>query len=246
MVGFIARACSAPVMGLCAFLSVTTTQAFAGDGEGSGVFTQSFASVYRNFDRDTDASILRFGSIWLDASDAERSNSPMSEARKRWNARLQEWKERRAEFRAKRQARLGSQKSGPSKTKVKTKKPAKTGMNGLIAKYAKQHGVPYSLGKAVVQVESTFRPNVTGGSGEIGLMQIKLSTARGMGYKGSRKGLYDPATNLYWGMKYLGRAHQLAGGSTCGTILRYNAGHAAKRMNPISSRYCGKVKRILS
>jgi soluble lytic murein transglycosylase-like protein len=47
-------------------------------------------------------------------------------------------------------------------------------------------------------------------------------------------------------MKYLGKAHQLAGGSTCGTILRYNAGHYAKRMNPVSSRYCGKVQRILS
>jgi len=116
----------------------------------------------------------------------------------------------------------------------------------LIAKYAKQHGVPYELARAVVQVESTFRPNVTGQAGEIGLMQIKLSTARGMGYKGSRKQLYNPATNLYWGMKYLGRAHQLAGGSTCGTILRYNAGHAAKRMNKVSSNYCRKVKRILA
>lgn len=116
----------------------------------------------------------------------------------------------------------------------------------LIAKYAQQHGVPYALARAVVQVESTFRPNVTGGAGEIGLMQIKLSTARGMGYKGTRKQLYNPATNLYWGMKYLGKAHQLAGGSTCGTILRYNAGHGAKRMNKVSARYCNKVKRILT
>lgn len=116
----------------------------------------------------------------------------------------------------------------------------------LIAKYAKQHGVPYRLARAVVQVESSFRANVTGGAGEIGLMQIKLATARGMGYKGTRKQLYNPATNLYWGMKYLGKAHQLAGGNTCGTILRYNAGHYAKRMNRVSSRYCGKVRRILA
>ena len=43
-------------------------------------------------------------------------------------------------------------------------------------------------------------------------------------------------------MKYLGLAHQLSGGTTCGTILRYNAGHAAKRMNPVSAAYCSKVK----
>lgn len=115
----------------------------------------------------------------------------------------------------------------------------------LIAKYAAQHGVPYRLARAVVQVESSFRASVTGGAGEIGLMQIKLATARGMGYKGSRKQLYNPATNLYWGMKYLGKAHRLAGGSTCGTILKYNAGHGAKSMNPISRRYCNRVSRII-
>lgn len=115
----------------------------------------------------------------------------------------------------------------------------------LIAKYAAQHGVPYRLARAVVFVESSFRPNVTGAAGEIGLMQIRLSTARGMGYKGTARQLYNPSTNLYWGMKYLGRAHQLAGGSTCGTILKYNAGHGAKRMNPISRRYCNRVSRII-
>ena len=31
----------------------------------------------------------------------------------------------------------------------------------------------------------------------------------------------------------------------CGTILKYNAGHAAKRMNPVSRRYCAKVKRYM-
>ncbi|MGI9350857.1 MAG: lytic transglycosylase domain-containing protein [Rhizobiaceae bacterium] len=116
----------------------------------------------------------------------------------------------------------------------------------LIAKYAREHGVPYQLARAVVQVESSFRANATGAAGEIGLMQIKFATARGMGYKGSRKALYNPSTNLYWGMKYLGKAHQLAGGSTCGTILKYNAGHAAKKMNRVSSRYCGRVSKILA
>ena len=76
-------------------------------------------------------------------------------------------------------------------------------------------------------------------------MQLKLSTARMMGYSGSAKGLYNPETNLRYGMKYLGEAHRLAGGSTCGTILRYNAGHGAKRMNPVSARYCKRVSRYI-
>lgn len=115
----------------------------------------------------------------------------------------------------------------------------------IISKYASQHGVPVSLARAVVRVESNYRPNARGSAGEVGLMQIKPATARMMGYSGSVKGLYDPDTNIRYGMKYLAMAHQLGGGDTCGTILRYNAGHAAKRMNKISAAYCAKVKRHL-
>ncbi|MCB1385038.1 MAG: lytic transglycosylase domain-containing protein [Nitratireductor sp.] len=119
------------------------------------------------------------------------------------------------------------------------------GYRGLIAHYAAANGVPVKLADAVVRVESAYRPHARGRAGEIGLMQIKLSTARAMGYRGSAKGLYDPETNLKYGMKYLGEAHRLSGGTTCGTILKYNAGHGAKRMNPVSARYCGKVKRYI-
>ncbi|WP_136656292.1 lytic transglycosylase domain-containing protein [Nitratireductor sp. XY-223] len=115
----------------------------------------------------------------------------------------------------------------------------------LINSYARKHGVPSSLAHAVVKVESNFNPKARGRAGEIGLMQIKPATARLMGYRGSSKGLYDPETNIKYGMKYLGKAHKLSGGDTCGTILRYNAGHGAKRMNPVSSRYCKKVRNIL-
>lgn len=115
--------------------------------------------------------------------------------------------------------------------------------HAIIARYAASYGVPVSLAHAVVRVESNYRPNVTGSAGEVGLMQIKPATARAMGYGGSVKGLYNPETNIKFGMKYLAQAHKLGGGTTCGTILKYNAGHAAKRMNPVSSAYCSKVKR---
>ncbi len=115
--------------------------------------------------------------------------------------------------------------------------------DAIIARHAASHGVPVALARAVVRIESNYRANARGRAGEIGLMQIKPSTARMMGYSGSAKGLYDPETNIRWGMKYLAEAHRLGGGDTCGTILRYNAGHAAKRMNRISAAYCAKVKR---
>jgi soluble lytic murein transglycosylase-like protein len=100
------------------------------------------------------------------------------------------------------------------------------------------NGVPVELAHAVVRHESNFNARATGRAGEVGLMQIKYSTAKGIGYRGSRQALYDPATNIAWGMKYLGQARKLAGGSECGTLSRYNGGLATKRM--ITS-YCRGV-----
>lgn len=118
--------------------------------------------------------------------------------------------------------------------------------HGLIARYASLYGVPVSLAHAIVKLESNYRPTAHGRAGEIGLMQIKPATARMMGYVGSAKGLYDPETNIKYGMKYLSEAMRLGGGSTCATVLKYNAGHGARRMNSVSSAYCAKVKRILA
>lgn len=115
----------------------------------------------------------------------------------------------------------------------------------LISRYAGANGVPEPLAHAVIAIESGYRAGARGAAGEVGLMQIKPSTARMMGYGGSTKGLYNPETNIKYGMKYLARAQELGGGSTCGTILKYNAGHAAKRMNPVSKRYCSKVQRLM-
>ncbi len=117
--------------------------------------------------------------------------------------------------------------------------------SALISKYANQYDVPVALATAVIRVESNFNPMARGTHGEIGLMQIKPATARMMGYSGSAKGLFDPETNIKYGMKYLAAAHDLGGGQTCNTILKYNAGHGATRMNPVSKSYCGKVLAML-
>lgn len=111
--------------------------------------------------------------------------------------------------------------------------------SAIISNHALANNIPIDLALAVVRHESTFDADATGKAGEIGLMQIKLSTARGMGYEGSAEELYDPATNIRWGMKYLGKARELAGGSECGTLSKYNGGHGTKRM---IHGYCQKVK----
>jgi len=117
--------------------------------------------------------------------------------------------------------------------------------DAIIRRHAKVNGVPYALARAVVQVESNFRASARGKVGEVGLMQIRKATARGQGFRGSTKALYAPEINIKYGMRYLGKAYRLGGRSTCGAILKYNAGHGAKRMNPVSRRYCTRVRRIL-
>jgi Transglycosylase SLT domain len=116
--------------------------------------------------------------------------------------------------------------------------------SAMVTRYASDYGVPATLADAVIRVESNYKPNMRGRAGEIGLMQIKLGSARLVGYDGSAGELFDPDTNIKFGMKYLAMAYRLSSGDTCGTILRYNAGHNATRMNAVSAALCSKVKRL--
>jgi soluble lytic murein transglycosylase-like protein len=119
-------------------------------------------------------------------------------------------------------------------------------LSALIEAKAKTHGVPLALAHAVVHVESQYNPKVTGRGGTHGLMQIKYATAKSMGYDGTIKELYDPETNLEWGMRYLGSAHRLAKGDVCGTVKRYQGGLRVERMSDIAVKYCSKVHALLA
>lgn len=116
----------------------------------------------------------------------------------------------------------------------------------MVRRIADSHGVPPELAEAVVTIESRWNPRARSGAGAIGLMQIKYATARGMGYGGSVAGLYEPKTNLTFGLAYLAGAHRLSGGDICGTILRYHAGHGAERMSASTKRYCATAKKLMA
>jgi soluble lytic murein transglycosylase-like protein len=78
--------------------------------------------------------------------------------------------------------------------------------------HADQNRVPVELVHKVVRRESRYQPRVIGAGYAMGLMQIKYTTARGMGYSGNAQGLLDPDTNLFWGVKYLAAAYRYANG----------------------------------
>jgi|GEM_PF-873550 len=114
-----------------------------------------------------------------------------------------------------------------------------------IHQAALRYNIPEDLIHAIVHTESNYNHLMRGGAGEVGLMQIRPSTARLLGYQGAVRELYNPDINLEYGVRYLALARYLSDGSLCGTVLKYNAGLGAKRMNPISARYCRNVENYL-
>lgn len=101
----------------------------------------------------------------------------------------------------------------------------------MVAAHAQANNVPEALVHRVIVRESKYHANLVGRGGTIGLMQIKLPTARGLGYTGDAAGLRDPDTNLAYGIKYLAGAYRAAKGDH-GRAMRYYASgyyYAAKR-----------------
>ena len=84
--------------------------------------------------------------------------------------------------------------------------------DALVATHARANAVPEALVHRVIVRESRYQPALVGRGGTIGLMQIKLATARSLGYTGDAEGLRDPNTNLTYGVKYLAGAYRAANG----------------------------------
>jgi soluble lytic murein transglycosylase-like protein len=115
----------------------------------------------------------------------------------------------------------------------------------LIVRFASENSLPYELADAVVRIESRYNARARNG-GNLGLTQVNLRTAQSLGYKGDAAGLLDAETNLQYGLRYLAKAYSLAGGDTCGTILRYQFGHRTQAMTAASRAYCARVKTIIA
>ena len=109
----------------------------------------------------------------------------------------------------------------------------------MVARHAQANGVPVELVHRVIVRESRYNPALVGRGGTIGLMQIKLATARGLGYTGTAAGLRDPETNLTYAVKYLAGAYRAAGGNHNRAVAYYAGGYyyAAKRQRLAHARH---------
>ena len=110
-------------------------------------------------------------------------------------------------------------------------------LDAMIARHAAANGLPADLVHRVVIRESRYNPRARNG-GNLGLMQIKHATARGVGYSGSAAGLLDPETNLTYAVRYLAGAYRAAGGNASRAVSYYASGYhgRAVRRQPAPQR----------
>jgi hypothetical protein len=115
----------------------------------------------------------------------------------------------------------------------------------LIRNRAKESGLPVDIADAVAYVESGYHPEKIGGVGEIGLMQVRPSTAFMLGFRGSDLELAAPEINVQYGVNYLARAWRLANADLCRALMKYRAGHGEERMSARSVEYCDRANAYL-
>jgi soluble lytic murein transglycosylase-like protein len=99
----------------------------------------------------------------------------------------------------------------------------KTDYDPIIESAATRHDVDARIVKAVIQVESAFRPRARSSKGAMGLMQLMPKTAR----EYQARNPYDPASNIEAGTKYLKRL--LNEFELPLALAAYNAGEGAVR-----------------
>ncbi len=99
----------------------------------------------------------------------------------------------------------------------------KSRYDALIKKTSLAHGVNPALVKAVIHIESAFRPGAKSNKGAVGLMQLMPATAKRFGVKDR----YDPAENVSGGVKYLHWLLKHFKGNTRLALAAYNAGEGA-------------------
>jgi len=115
----------------------------------------------------------------------------------------------------------------------------------IIERETARTNLPADIAEAIVFVESGYNSAIVGNAGEVGLMQVRLETAVALGFKGNATELAELDLNIHYGVLYLSRAWQLAGGDLCRTLMEYRASHDEGEKNPRSQVYCNRARNRL-
>lgn len=115
----------------------------------------------------------------------------------------------------------------------------------LFLSLTTQYNLPPKLLDAVCYVESHYNPNAInyedGGEDSLGLCQVKLSTAKWLGFKGSRQMLMRPEVNAKYAAKYLAYQLKRYNYLTEKAIISYNRGNA---IGLSRTKYSQKVLKV--
>ncbi|HZK01557.1 MAG TPA: lytic transglycosylase domain-containing protein [Anaerovoracaceae bacterium] len=104
---------------------------------------------------------------------------------------------------------------------------------------AEVNGIDELLLMAMAQKESTFRADVVGKGGPVGLLQIMPQTAKAYGI--SRDQLFDPHINVEFGTKYIKDKLDQYGNDKTVALSAYNQGGMAISRGSYSTRYANNI-----
>lgn len=111
----------------------------------------------------------------------------------------------------------------------------------LFATISLSYGIPDGLLSAMCFTESSHKITVVrlndGGEDSLGVCQIKLSTAKYVGFKGTRKDLMKPKNNIESAAKYLQYNYKRYG-NWSRAVIAYNKGSST---GPMQNKYWCKV-----
>ena len=100
----------------------------------------------------------------------------------------------------------------------------------IIANAAQQHGVSFSLLKAIIKAESDFDPKAVSKKGAKGLMQIMPENFKPLGINDP----FDPRQNINAGARYFKQMYDRFKGKLALSLAAYNAGPTAvERYNTV-------------
>lgn len=104
--------------------------------------------------------------------------------------------------------------------------------------------LPQGLLASICYVESKHDVNAVhhddGGADSLGICQIKLQTARWLGFKGTKQQLMVPKNNIYYAGKYL-QYNIKRYNEVTRAVVAYNRGNAR---HLVRSRYSDKVNNV--